>query len=258
MSDTDIRVENLKDRLKSYLTNLPEVVAAWEGGSAATGYLDEFSDLDLSIVIQDSEPDTLFSALESFFSQHYGILNSFRMPEPCWHGMSQCFYLLAGMPEMFYCDIVVVKSDNPRKFTEPERHGKAIIWFDKNGLYSNQATPPEELAAMAKHFYHVATDTSFLGIIELQKALARGNWIASQMNYMMFLNRHLVILLNLKYRPEKVDFGIRYSDRDYPPEVVAQLENYLKISRVEDISQHLQTALPLFEELKSQMQEIYC
>jgi hypothetical protein len=239
------------------LKSKPEVIAAWEGGSAATGFLDEFSDLDLSIVIKEGETSAIFAALETFFTEHYSISDSFTMPEPCWHGMSQRFYLIGGMPELFYCDIAVVKAENPHKFTEPERHGNAIIWFDNANIYKPEPTPQAELDALAKRFFHIATDTAFLGIIELRKALARKNWISSQMNYNTFINRHLVILLNLKYRPEKVDFGIRYADRDYPEEVVAKLAELLRITSVKHIEANFEQALPMFESLKQELSCVY-
>jgi len=249
----DNRVINLKKNLEQLLKERPEVIATWEGGSIATGYFDQFSDLDLSIVIQTEDVEPIFSLLDNHFAQQYGILEQFRMPEPCWHGMSQCFYLINKMPPLFYCDIAVVKSENPHKFTEPDRHGNAVIWFDKRGIYSAATTPKEELETLAKRMYHVATDTAWLGIIELKKALARKNWIAAHMNYTIFINRHLVPLMNLKYRPCKADFGIRYCDRDYPPEKAALIAKLLQTKSCQDIEAHLLTALPLFQALKAEL-----
>ncbi|MBW6515879.1 MAG: nucleotidyltransferase domain-containing protein [Candidatus Cloacimonetes bacterium] len=84
--------DELRLELKEFLQHHSEIVAAWEGGSAATGYLDQYSDLDLSIVINKGNPDNIFSILDEFLESRYGIIKRFRMPEPTWHGMSQCFY----------------------------------------------------------------------------------------------------------------------------------------------------------------------
>ncbi len=192
---------SIKEGLKELLHNMPQVLAAWEGGSAATGFLDEFSDLDLSIVIADDDPEPIFRILNEHFSSQYGIDRQFRMPEPTWHGMSQCFYLLKDCELYFYCDIAVVPAANPQKFTEPDRHGNALIWFDKTGVYTAENSSSEEREKLVQRVLTNSVVTDFLGIIELQKALARGSWLSSQMNFQLFVNRHLIPLLNVKYRP---------------------------------------------------------
>ncbi len=250
-------IVGLKSKLKELLQNRPEVLAAWEGGSAATGFLDEYSDLDLGIVTDKAVADDLFGLMEEFFSANYGIKARFRMPEPAWHGMSQCFYLLDKLPPLFYCDIAIVAKDNPQKFTEPDRHGNAVIWFDKVGIYKSDPTSKEDLDAIANRVYKMATDTAFLGTIELQKALARKNWIAASMNYTTFIYRHLVSLLNLKYRPVKADFGIRYAERDYPAREAEKLANLLKNRSIQDIEENFYVALAWFEAMHKELQTIY-
>ncbi len=245
--------EAIRTALKAFLAERNDVVAAWEGGAAATGYLDEYSDLDLEIVLGTGTPDELFQVLDAYFEQQYGILKRFRMPEPAWHGMSQTFYLLKDTPPLFYCDIAVVMADNPRKFTEPDRHGNSVIWFDKTGVFKATETPPEEARQLAERLFHLATDFDWLSLIELRKALARQNWIAAHLNYLQFLNRNLVILLNLRYRPCKADFGIRYAEREFPEEVTAKLEDLLRVTDVQDIARRLPQAQKWFEELKEEL-----
>lgn len=250
-------IVQLKEGLKTLLLNRTEVLAAWEGGSAATGFLDEYSDLDLGIVTEKDMADELFSLLEDFLTAHYGIKAKFRMPEPAWHGMSQCFYLLDKLPPLFYCDIAIVCKDNPHKFTEPDRHGNAIVWFDKEDVYKADPTPQDELDSIAQRVYRMATDTAFLGTIELQKALARKNWMAASMNFTTYVYRHLVPLLNLKYRPAKADFGIRYAERDYPATEAAKLAKLLQNSSLEDIEAHFAVAEEWFTDLHKALLAVY-
>jgi predicted nucleotidyltransferase len=249
--------QQLKTELKDLLQARDDVVAAWEGGSIATGNLDQYSDLDLLIVLSQPAQEEIFALLDRHFGENYGVARRFRMPEPAWHGLSQCFYLLENMPPLFYCDIAVTTADNPKKLTEPDRHGKALVWFDKTGVYSADPTPPEELEKLGKRVFHIATDVDWLSLIELEKALARRNWIHAQMNYQMFVNRHLVLLLNLKYRPAKADFGIRYADREYLPEVAKKLEDLLRVSYLEDIEAKLPEAREWFEQLREELAERY-
>jgi predicted nucleotidyltransferase len=257
MTDNMHTYAAIKESLASRLEGEDRVLAAWEGGSAATGYFDEYSDLDLMIVIKDKDTESIFQILQDHLESKYGILRMFRVPEPAWHGMSQCFYLVKNCSEFFYLDIAVIPSENQRKFTEPDRHGHALVWFDKEGIYQPKETPNRERDDLARRVFHAATDYDWIITAELGKALARDNWIASQMNYHAFVNRHLVPLMNIKYRPAKADFGIRYAEREFPKAVAAELGDLLKISSLDDIRKGKDRVTELFEALKTELEPDY-
>jgi len=246
----DSKIIDLKSRLRELLESREDVIAAWEGGSAATGYLDDYSDLDLLVILREgTATDPVFEAMNDLFERDWGILESFRMPEPTWHGMSQCFYMLDKMPPLFYCDIALTTEDNPHKLTEPERHGKAVIWFDNTRVYQAEPMPEAEFKQLRDRVYAMATGTWWLMLLELKKALARDNWLAAQGNYNALLNRHLVGLMNLKYRPWKADFGSRYAERDYPEDAAKELIWLSRVASLEDI----RARLPRLEELYAEL-----
>ncbi|MDD2332513.1 MAG: nucleotidyltransferase domain-containing protein [Candidatus Cloacimonetes bacterium] len=243
--------------LKSFLTEEDGVLAAWEGGAVATGFADEYSDLDLIIVTRDSIADELFEKIEKVLSAKYGIKRKFRMPEPAWHGLSQCFYLLDRQDGFFYCDIAIADKDKEDKLTESDRHGIARIWFDKANIYHSQPSSPEQISALGKRIYGSICKIDFIMLIELDKALARKNFLAAQMQYQQVVNRILVPLLNLKYRPAKADFGIRYAEREYPPEAAEELASLLKYGGLEEILYHTTRVKSLYQELKSELAASY-
>ncbi len=118
--------EQITCELKSFLAARDEVIAAWEGGSAATGYMDPYSDLDLAVVCRDDSVEAVISLLDEFLTERYGILKRLRMPEPAWHGFSQIFYLLSDTPEFYYLDVAFIRRSVPDKFTARDRHGEAV------------------------------------------------------------------------------------------------------------------------------------
>jgi len=136
-------IVGLKSKLKELLQNKPQVLAAWEGGSAATGFLDDYSDLDLGIVTDKDMADELFGLIEEFFCADYGIIAKFRMPEPAWHGMSQCFYLLDKLPPLFYstlrlCPRTIHISSQSQTGMETPLSGST------RRLFTNLIPPPEK------------------------------------------------------------------------------------------------------------------
>ena len=58
----------VKDAIVSVLRARNDVAGWWEGGSAATGRVDEFSDIDLMIVASLDVADAIFTAVEDAIS----------------------------------------------------------------------------------------------------------------------------------------------------------------------------------------------
>jgi hypothetical protein len=61
---------SLRDRIAApsamRLKPLPHVLAGWEGGSAAFGALDRYSDIDLTFLVDDEVPfEQLYAPLET-------------------------------------------------------------------------------------------------------------------------------------------------------------------------------------------------
>jgi predicted nucleotidyltransferase len=247
--------KQISGELKELLITNENVIAAWEGGSAATGYEDEFSDLDLSIICKDAAVEEMFRELEEWLEENYGILNKFRVPEPAWHGFSQCYYQIDKVHPLFYLDIAVIKKSLPDKFTESDRHGNAVVWFEKEKILDSSPTEPEKVEEKAKHFYKIATQSDFLTITEIQKAISRKRYSEAFPVYFQMIARNLAILLNLKYRPAKVDFGLRYGYRDYGKADFELVESLLKVASSEELKEKFLLAEKRFYELKDEFKK---
>ncbi len=62
----------LTEAMCALLKQQEQVLAIWEGGSAATGFEDEYSDLDFCIVTKRKAGDEIFSKLTSFSPRNMG------------------------------------------------------------------------------------------------------------------------------------------------------------------------------------------
>lgn len=235
--------------IKEFVVSLDKVMTAWEGGSTATGYLDEFSDLDLYLVTKPEDKEDVLTQIVSFLQDTFEEENMFRIPEPAWHGFSQVFFNPKKTPELFYIDFVVIGEDIEDKLTESNRHGNPQIWKEE---YKIDTTPrsDEKINQIADSIKQRISVTSFLTIIEMKKALNRENFSEAFPAYMGFISRVLVPLLNIKHRPEKADFGMRYMYRDYPEQDHSLIENALKVSTMEEMRKSAENLLKKYNELK--------
>lgn len=249
--------DKLYQLLKEMLVSRSDVLAAYEGGSKATGFSDQFSDLDLEVICKDDAVEDVFKAIEYLLDEQFGILRSYRIPEPAWHGFSQCFYLIDQMPKHFYLDLAVIKTSIEDKMTDSKRHGKAYMWFDKGRYLVEKDDAEEIMINRAKGMYRRVVSSDFIMMIEIEKNLDRGRYIESLTAYYRFVMNQLGVMMNLKYRPEKVDFGLRYAYRDYPKQDYDMLQTLLKNKDINDLSIHFKSAKTYYLALKENLKSIY-
>jgi predicted nucleotidyltransferase len=239
-------------KFKNLLESTSSIHCVWEGGSAATGFLDEYSDLDLGIICDDKKVEDNFNKIETYLQEKYGILQKFRLPEPNWHGHSQCFYLLENTPEMFYVDLMIQKLSAGNRFMESDRHGNSIVWFDNKRLFDPTPTPDEEIANKGKRFYKMISDSTWILLIDVKKQILRKNTIDAYVLYYQLISR-MSYLWNLKYRPAKSDFGLRYTHRDFPIETVDWLQNIFIVTDLDDMMNKLKIVEEKYQELLAEL-----
>jgi len=240
--------------LNDFLFKQGKVLAVWEGGSVATGFADQYSDLDLVIVVNDEYVEDTFRSLDEFIDKTYQTLRKFRVPEPTWHGFSQTFYQAENVPDLFYFDISVMKKSLEDKFLENSRHGYAKIWFEKEKFVKPVESKESELELRVKKFFKIATATDFITIFEIKKGIKRGLFVEAFPLYFTFIVRHLGILLNIIHRPHKVDFGMRYIYRDYPQSDHKLIEEALQVNDIAELEVKFTGLLAKYEELKAQLE----
>ena len=216
--------EKIKKELIAVLEPVDSIIAAWEGGSIATGFDDDYSDLDLGVMATDGNTENVFVIIDKFLEEHYGISHSIRMPEPTWHGMSQCFYFINGAPEFYYIDLGVMHESIPDKFMEEPRHGTAIVWFDKKGVVQAEALKDENYREKRIAMYKRIALHMPLIRVEFFKNAKRGRLLEAYDGYSQMMTV-MIGLMNLKYRPEKFDFRSRYIYRDYPADEVSVISS---------------------------------
>ena len=248
--------KKIVSELKELYKENENILAVWEGGSAATGYLDEYSDLDLALITTDDTIEEIFKLTEQFLEKNYGISNKFRMPEPNWHGHSQCFYKLTESPKFFYVDMLIEKESAKNRFTESDRHGDSIIWFDKKNLIDPTPTPEKDIETKCKRHYHLMSTLLPFMEMDVAKQIKRGNAIDAISIYGGLLNR-MAALLNIKYRPHKFDFGLRYYYRDLPREEITFIEEIAFVKDLDNLKAKLPRAIKKYEKLIEELGEKY-
>ena len=247
--------ENIKRELKNLFDSNDSVYSVWEGGSAATGFLDEYSDLDIGMICKDEAVESVFEQIEQFLDKNYAIKHIFKVPDKMWHEHAHRFYIIDNSPPFFYVDILIEKeSATGNRFLESDRHGKAQIWIDKKNLIDQTPTPDEVIKKKGKFFYQYMCDYFPIQLIEIKKNLARNNKIDALRTYQQLFGQ-MAYLFNLKYRRNKYDFGLRYAERTYPQEIVSFLEETMFVKDIDEIKKKLPAVEEKFKVLIEALKE---
>lgn len=232
------------------------VLALWQGGSAAHESTDEWSDIDIQVIVEDERVQETFDILEESLKTISEIRFKWRVPEPTWHGHSQCFYQLEAASPFLFIDFVVLRQGHPNHFLEVERHGNLVIGFDKaNFLVQPPLNRSEHLLRMQERFITLRKTFDFFQLI-VKKEVNRGHLVSAIANYHTYTLQPLVEILGMVYRPERYDFKTKYFYRDFPTEIIARVEPLYCVINLADLASKQQQAEVLFTETVPQVREV--
>lgn len=247
-------LDAINAELTTQFTADERLSGVFEGGSAATGRADRFSDVDLCVVADATLNDALFAAIEAALGSVARICHTWRVADSAWGpGFAQRFYLLDPAPPFFFVDCSVLVPATASQFLERERHGEALVYFDRNATLKPTPLERAPLAARVRRRFEQIQACWPVYEILVRKELARGRALDAHAFYATVL-RLLVELVGMRYRPERFDFGWRYLHHDAPPDVQAALQCWLYVPAPAQIEANL----PAVAAMKSRLVDEIC
>ena len=224
MNKKAINRKNILSSLIKSLNPLKYTIALWEQGAASFGRTDRWSDIDLMLVVDDKKVGDAFKVIEKALGDVSKIDRKFRIPEPAWHGLSQCFYTLKDASPFLFIDICVIKKSIKDKFLQFRIHGKPLVYFDKSGIVKDD--PVDKGAMLKKMRGRIETMKVTFPMLQMEtlKELNRGNDVEAFSFYLGNTFRPLVEILGIKHRPYHYNFHTRYVYYEFPKDVIERLE----------------------------------
>jgi len=239
---------NILAAVRAAVEPLPYVHALWEGGAAAFGRVDAWSDIDLQVDVDDDHVGEIFGIVERALESLSPIALRLEVPQPTWHGHHQTFYRLRDAGEFLLVDFVAILHSNPNKFLQRAIHGSPVVHFDKTGV-----TSPEPLDADAMIKMLRARVASLAISREMfrsfpDKELNRGNLIEAVAFFQGQILRPLVEVLRIIHAPARHNFHTRYIYYDLPADTVRELEPMFLIADADALRAACRQASRLFGE----------
>ena len=235
------------------LKPLNYIHAFYEGGAAAFNRVDEWSDLDLYLVVDDEKVNETFIIVEKTLESLSPIKQKIDLPQTPWLGVSQAFYRLKDTNEYLIIDLCVLKLSSSEKFLEPEIHGKVVFYFNKSG----KVKPPQlDKKALVKKV-HERLDRLQVRLdmfnIFVQKEINRDHLLEAIDLYHSFTLATLVEALRIRYNPVHYNFKMEYLHYELPSEIIEKLGHLYFVKDAKDLQEKYHQAIKWFNKT---MQEI--
>lgn len=230
------------------------VLAMFEGGSAAFGRADEWSDLDLQFVTRDDAVEQTAAKVEEVLAGITEIDLRYEISQPAWHGHYQVFYRFKNASPFLLLDLVIMKVSNPLKFLEPEIHGNRLVYFDKDQY---TIVPPLDEGEFRQSMERAVLNQKLrfeLGRLFTTKELNRGNPLVALGFYYQLTLAPLVYLLRSRYSPYHYNFGLHSIQYDLPGDVLRRLQELYFVGDGEDLQRKHAEATRWFDELVGEIQ----
>jgi len=200
-----------------------DILALWEAGAVSFGRFDEWSDIDLYIVAEDSKVEEAFRLTERALRKLSPIDLRYRVPASAAHGYEQTFYRLKRASPYLFIDLAVMKRSAKEKFLEFAIHGKPVVHFDKIGVVREKKVERKVfLKRLHKRLEALRTLFPLFRVLVL-KELNRGNDLEAFGYYMGGPYKYLVEALRMRYGPLHWDFQYRYIHYELPKAVSRKL-----------------------------------
>jgi hypothetical protein len=241
------------DSLVRALGPLDYVRTLWEGGALGFDRVDEWSDIDLGLIVADHKVEEAFAKVEVVLHSLSGIELKYRLPEPTWHGSPQCFYRLKDASEFLLIDLCVMGSSDDEDLLPYEIHGVPTVHIDKDGAFTGSTYDRGKVAeAIEKRLEQVKVIFDMFQILTL-KELNRHNDIEAMAFYFGYTFKPLLEVLRMKHCPQRYNYATRYVYYDLPEDVVKRLEPLIFVSGPEGLREAFDKAGGWFWEVIGQI-----
>ncbi len=232
-----------------FMKQLEYVHALYEGGAIAFNRIDEWSDIDLYIVVDDEKVNETFDAVENALKSLAPIKHKYGVPKLPWPSVSQAFYRLEQTSEYLLVDLAVIKLSSPEKFLEPNIHGKVVFYINKSDEIKVPITNKEELEENLKQKLAQLKDRFALFNINVQKEINRGNYLEALILYYSITLGSVVDALRIKYNPFHHDFKTRYVQYELPEQIARELQRLYFVKDITDLMKKYREGTRWFYEI---------
>jgi len=214
---------------------LDYVRAFWEGGAVAFGRVDEWSDVDAYLLVDNSGVSDAFVAVEEALRSLSSIKQKYEVRQSPWPGVSQAFYKLENASEYLVLDLAILTLESPEKFLGPEIHGNNRFYFNKANAAKPTPFDRQEFLEKLQERTKLLKARFDMFHNFVQKEINRENSLEALDYYRSIVLGSLVEALRIRHKPVHYDFKMRYIHYELPAQVIEKLKHLSFVRNMSDL-----------------------
>lgn len=245
MNNFYLEREQIINHLKENLFKDNSVLACFLWWSDANNEVDEWSDIDFFICVQDSYLAHIFEKVKSILLSLSQI--DFESKQQKEWNQTLKFFHLKNTHKSLIIDIGVILKNNITPFEKNHPFFKPKVLFDKENVIKFTAENADILSKNISDFKQEQIDF-FSQRYRIITYIKRQNYIEATNYYIKILYLPLIWILRIKYTPKLYNWWRIHISRHFSKEVVNKLEDLMKFQNLEDLENNFVIASKWFEE----------
>jgi len=246
--------EQIIKAFSNELKNNSFVFAFWLEGADAHNRVDEYSDMDVWLDVQDGHEEMVIEQIHSILSKIAPLDFEHEIDHP--HPkIRQKFFHLKDTSEFLIIDVCVQSHSREFWYTNGHADEKVKIIFEKGKVIEFRNLDKIEFQNLQKKRIDELKKTFLFFQAWVKKGVNRDNFLEALKYYHSFILDPLVELLRLRYEPTKREFGLKHIERDLPKDILHTIEDLYKVNSTSEISTKSQKANELFFEVLKEVEK---
>ena len=245
----------ITDKLHDILEALPYVYAFWLEGADATDTVDEYSDIDYWIDVDDEYVEQAYETVETTLSELASIdyKHIMRKSHPT---TRQRIYHLAGTSEYLMIDFNLQLHSRPKNeyvYIENDSIEAVKVIFDKDNIVQYK---PLDLSVYTEINNQRLIEAKYrrTQYARAKKYILRGLFLEAYAYYNKYVFEPLIDLLRMIYTPANTDYYLVHISQHIPSVERERLEYFSKIGSLEEIAKKIPQAGEWFDEIVEKVQ----
>lgn len=237
----------IRDKLEARLGGSSLVLAMWEAGSTAFSRTDRYSDLDIGVLYATGNHDQIWKIVDDAFEELGGVEYRWIEPNRIFKGGLKRIFRLKQTGEWLRVDIHLFPDTARDLQNQPERHGQIAVLFDHTGRLRAPTWNKEINRQLICQALHQTLMKWQLHYGWFRKELARGREVDAFMVHLHATVIPLLTVMNMRFRPNRWDFGFRYFKEELPAAAVEVVERLCYVPNAASLEERFAEADRFFQ-----------
>ncbi|MDD3678684.1 MAG: hypothetical protein PHT36_00290 [Patescibacteria group bacterium] len=229
----DLLIKQLSKALKS----VNYVNALWLEGADSLGTVDEFSDIDVWIDVEDGKEEAAVDKIRQVLST-LGEIDFDYEKNHDHPKIRQYFFHLEGSSKFLIIDLCVQSNSRVFWFTKDKDGEKVKILFDKKNVINFKPLNKKEFIKEITERKEYLMGEFKIMQVDVEKELERNDYLGA-LNFYLSLANIFTELLRIEHSPTKHEFGLKHVSRDFPKDATKLLSKIYSFSSIDDLKRNV-------------------